>query len=234
MRKVCYNVITFPGSNCDQDALWVAKISKATSHSIWHKDTSLKTPDVVVLPGGFAHGDYLRCGAIAKFSPIMKAVVDFAENGGLVIGICNGFQVLTECGLLPGTLMMNTALHFICQHQFVRIERTDTPFTCKYAPGKVVDFPIAHKDGNYYIDDNGLQTLKNNNQIVFRYCDASGDTSPQNNPNGSVDNIAGIINIKGNVLGLMPHPERASEDILPSKDGHTLFASIIKWVNEHL
>jgi len=234
MRKVRYNVITFPGSNCDQDAIWVAKLCHAESHSIWHKETSLKNPDVVVLPGGFAHGDYLRCGAIAKFSPIMKEVINFAHRGGLVIGICNGFQILTECGLLPGTLMMNTALHFICQHQYVRIERTDTPFTGDFKHGFVVDFPIAHKDGNFYIDDIGLESLQKNNQIVFRYCDSTGDTSQRHNPNGSVDNIAGIINKTGNVLGLMPHPERASEDILPSSDGKTLFTSINNWVNEHL
>jgi len=234
MRKVCYNVITFPGSNCDGDALWVAKLFGANCHSIWHKDTSLKTPDVVVLPGGFAHGDYLRCGAIAKFSPIMQAVIEFASKGGLVIGICNGFQVLTELGLLPGTLMMNKALHFICQHQYVKVERADTPFTNEFARGDVVDFPIAHKDGNFYIDDIGLESLKRNKQIVFRYCDSSGHTSQQNNPNGSVDNIAGIVNNAGNVLGMMPHPERASEDILPTGEGKTLFSSINKWVYDNL
>jgi len=234
MRKVCYNIITFPGSNCDDDARWVARLSGAESHAVWHKDTSLKDPDVVIVPGGFSYGDYLRCGAIAKYSNIMKAVVDFAASGGLVVGICNGFQILTEAGLLPGTLMMNKGLHFICQHQLVRVENTNTPFTSGYTQGEVIDFPVAHKEGNYYINEAGLALLIENRQIVFRYCDLAGSTTAESNPNGSLHNIAGIVNQKGNVLGLMPHPERAYDDVLPSQHGKAFFASVNNWINEHL
>ena len=234
MRKIRYNVITFPGSNCDHDAYWVAKLNDADCDFVWHKDSTLKRPDVVVFPGGFSYGDYLRCGAIAKFSAVMKPLVQFAERGGLVIGICNGFQILTECGLLPGTLMMNSSLHFVCQHQFVKIENTQTPFTCEFEKDDVVDFPIAHKEGNYFVDQNTLKEIIDNEQIALRYCDKQGNVSTQSNPNGSIDNIAGILNKTKNVMGMMPHPERAAENILPSNKGAILFQSINKWVNENL
>jgi len=234
MRKVRYNVITFPGSNCDQDVHWISKLYDAECEFVWHKDTAFKNPDVVVVPGGFSYGDYLRCGAIAKFSNIMKALIDFAEKGGLVFGICNGFQILTEAGLLPGALLMNDTLQFICKHQYIRVENNNTPFSNEYKRGEVVDFPIAHKDGHYYIDDEGLKRLVDNNQIVFKYSDADGNTNVENNPNGSLLNIAGIVNAKGNVLGMMPHPERAAEAILPSNDGSLFFKSINKWVHENL
>jgi len=234
MGRVCYNVITFPGSNCDDDARWVATLSGAECHSVWHKDTSLKDPDVVIVPGGFSYGDYLRCGAIAQYSNIMKAVVDFASKGGLVVGICNGFQILTEAGLLPGTLMMNKGLHFICQHQYIVVENAVTPFTSGYTQGEVVDFPIAHKEGNFYIDEAGLQALISNKQVVFRYCDSQGNISAESNPNGSLYSIAGIVNERGNVLGLMPHPERACDEVLPSQSGKVFFTSINNWINEHL
>lgn len=232
MRKIRYNVITFPGSNCDNDALWVSKLTGADSEFVWHKDNQLKNPDVVIIPGGFSYGDYLRCGAIAKFSNIMKEVVKFANDGGLVIGICNGFQILTESGLLPGTLLMNNTLHFICKHQFVKVENTKTPFTNAYSDNEVLDIPIAHKEGNYFIDESGLKKMIDNNQIAFRYCDETGNISLESNPNGAVYNIAGITNQKGNVLGMMPHPERAAEIVLPTNRGFGVFESINKWVYE--
>jgi len=234
MRKVNYNVVTFPGSNCDHDAFWITKLHNANCEFVWHKDDELKNPDVVIIPGGFSYGDYLRCGAIAKYSNIMKAVIEFANNGGLVIGICNGFQILTESGLLPGTLLMNDTLHFICQHQFVKVVNTNTAFTNEYHDDEILDIPIAHKEGNYFIDEAGLNSLINNNQIIFRYCDKEGNISSDTNPNGSVYNIAGIINHQGNVLGMMPHPERAAEEILTSQRGAGVFQSINKWVYENL
>jgi phosphoribosylformylglycinamidine synthase len=230
MHRTKYNIITFPGSNCDHDVFWAAQQHGADCEFVWHKDTALKNPDVVVLPGGFSYGDYLRCGAIAKFSNIMREVIKFAEQGGLVLGICNGFQILTEVGLLPGTLLMNTSLHFICQHQYIKIENESTPFTCEYQKGEVADMPIAHKDGSYYIDADGLKSLIDKRQIVFKYCDPDGNTDEQSNPNASLLNIASIINEKGNVLGLMPHPERA----ILNKEGSGVFKSINKWISENL
>ena len=234
MRKVRYSVITFPGSNCDHDAFWISELYGAECEFVWHKDSTLKNPDVVIVPGGFSYGDYLRCGAIAKFSGIMKELINFANKGGLVIGICNGFQILTESGLLPGTLLMNSSLHFICQHQYIKIENNNTPFTNYYQKNDIIDFPIAHKEGNYFIDDDGLKKLKDNNQIVFSYCDKNGDLTQESNPNGSLLNIAGIINEKGNVLGMMPHPERAAESVLISDKGAGVFKSINKWVHENI
>ena len=234
MRKVRFNVITFPGSNCDNDAAWVIKLLDSECEFVWHKDSELKSPDVVVIPGGFSYGDYLRCGAIAKFSNIMNQVIKFADSGGLVIGICNGFQILTESGLLPGTLLMNDNLQFICQHQYIKVENVDTPFTNLFRFSDVVDFPIAHKEGNYYIDEVGLKKLTENEQIVFRYCDHHGNVNENTNPNGSLLNIAGIMNDRGNVLGMMPHPERAAENILPSDQGVLVFQSINKWVSSKI
>jgi phosphoribosylformylglycinamidine synthase len=196
---------------------------------LWHKDTDLQGVDLVVFPGGFSYGDYLRSGAIAKFSPIVSKVVEFANNGGHVLGICNGFQVLTETGLLPGALMRNRDLKFICKYVNLRVENSDTAFSTMYAAGEVIQIPVAHMDGNYFIDDEGLKELEENNQIVFRYSDVNGGCkAPEANPNGSVKNIAGIVNKQGNVMGMMPHPERCAENVMYNKDGYFLFESIVK------
>jgi len=232
MSKIKFNVVTFPGSNCDHDGLHIAKIRGHEADFVWHKDTSLKNPDVVILPGGFSYGDYLRAGALAKLSPIIKEVIKFAEKGGLVIGICNGFQILTESGLLPGALMMNENLKFICQHQYVYTETSRTPFTYNIPVGSVLDIPIAHKEGNYYIDDDGLRRLQDNDQIVFRYSNEDGKIDKKYNPNGAIYNIAGICNVKGNVLGMMPHPERSAEDVVISSDGSKIFESIELYLNQ--
>jgi len=224
------NVIVFPGSNCDYDSFYIPKIRGWEADFVWHKDTELKNPDMIFLPGGFSYGDYLRCGALAKHSPIIQEVIKFANEGGLVIGICNGFQILTETGLLPGTLRMNESLKFICKHQYIRVENSDSTFTNRYSKGDVLDIPIAHKDGNYYIDEKDYKNLVDNNQILFRYCSEDGTVDKANNPNGSYDNIAGICNKKGNVLGMMPHPERAAEDITVSQDGMNIFASIEEYL----
>lgn len=220
------SVITFPGSNCDHDAQEVFLRRGHNSRLVWHKDSDLQDPDLVVLPGGFSYGDYLRCGSLARFSPVVGQVLRFAESGGLVLGICNGFQILTECGLLPGTLLMNASLAFICQHQYVRVDNAATPFTAGIEPGSALDLPIAHKEGNFYIDDSGLNELLEHGQIVFRYCDAQGHTTPETNPNGSRDNIAGICNRRRNVLGMMPHPERAATPEVTGNDGARLFAAL--------
>ncbi len=228
MGKVKFGVVVFPGSNCDHDAHFVAsEIMQQEARLIWHKESSVGDVDVVILPGGFAHGDYLRCGAIARFSPIMKDVVAFAKGGGLVIGICNGFQVLTEAGLLPGVLLRNTSLRFVCKYINVRVENSGTPFTSACHTGDVLEIPVAHGDGNYFADDETLRRLADNGQIVFKYCSPDGNVSPESNPNGSSLNIAGIINDAGNVLGMMPHPERAADPDLRHTDGRTIFESII-------
>lgn len=226
MKKIRYNVVVFPGSNCDNDSYYIPKSRDMEVDFVWHKESTLKNPDVVFLPGGFSYGDYLRCGAIAKFSPIIGEVIKFANEGGLVIGICNGFQILTECGLLPGTLMMNKTLSFICQHQYIRVENILTPFTNQYDEQQVLDIPIAHKEGNYFIDADGLKELQDRQQILFRYCDKDGKVTDEANPNGALDNIAGICNQNRNVLGMMPHPERAAESIMLSQDGAEIFASM--------
>lgn len=228
---VSFGVIVFPGSNCDHDAYHAAKhVCGQDARFIWHKEERLGDVDVVVVPGGFSYGDYLRSGAIAQFSPIMQDVVRFAETGGLVVGICNGFQVLCEAELLPGTLMRNESLRFICKPTPLRVEQADTPFTQAMQPGQVVTFPVAHGEGRYYADDAVLDVLEANDQVVFRYCDAEGRVTPDANPNGSSRNIAGIINEGGNVLGLMPHPERCVEALIGSGDGMLLFESIIDHV----
>jgi phosphoribosylformylglycinamidine synthase len=195
---------------------------------IWHKEGSLGDVDVVVLPGGFSYGDYLRCGAIARFSPVMKDVVRFADNGGLVIGICNGFQVLTEAGLLPGVLLRNKSLLFICKYLHLRVENANTRFTNNCVPGEVLEIPIAHGEGNYFTDSETLKQIEDNQQVVFRYCNRTGHLTDEANPNGSINSIAGIINEAGNVLGMMPHPERASDPILRHTDGRKIFDSIIQ------
>lgn len=222
-----FGVIVFPGSNCDHDAYHV--ISKHVGQPvdfIWHRDTNLKGYDAVIIPGGFSYGDYLRAGALARFSPVMNSVKEFAANGRLVLGICNGFQILCEAGLLPGALIRNRGLHFICEHIFVRTETADTPFTNELKPGSVLRLPIAHAEGNYVCDDQTLDELKSEDRVVFRYCDSAGKITDQANPNGSRDNIAGICSRGRNVLGLMPHPERACEDLLGSSDGRDLFRSL--------
>lgn len=213
-----FGVIQFPGSNCDQDCLWVLqKVLGQDARLIWHGAADLGDADGVILPGGFSHGDYLRTGAMAAHSPVMRVVSAFADCGGLVLGICNGFQILCEAGLLPGTLIRNKNLQFICEPCALTVERNDTRFTGKYRVGEKIQIPIAHNEGHYYIDDAGLERLQKNRQIVLRY---------QKNPNGSVEGIAGVINERGNVLGLMPHPERASEKILGSEDGLKLWMSL--------
>ncbi|KPL01704.1 MAG: phosphoribosylformylglycinamidine synthase, partial [candidate division Zixibacteria bacterium SM1_73] len=223
-----FGVIIFPGSNCDYDAYMVAKnVIKREVKFLWHQDTSLSDCDCVILPGGFSYGDYLRTGAIARFSSIMKKVMNFARDGGLVVGICNGFQILLEAGLLPGAMLRNTSLRFICKFVHIEVENENTPFTNLCHKGQVLKIPIAHTDGNYFISEEGLNRLKQNQQIVFRYCDQFGGITQEANPNGSLYNIAGICNEKRNVLGMMPHPERASESILGSEDGKHIFQSIV-------
>lgn len=222
-----FGVIVFPGSNCDHDAYHV--ISKHVGQPvdfIWHRDTNLSDYDAVIIPGGFSYGDYLRAGALARFSPVMASVKEFASRGGFVLGICNGFQILAEAGLLPGALIRNRDLHFICEHVHVRVENSDTPFTNELKQGMVLRIPVAHAEGNYVCDDATLEELRREERIIFRYCDAGGQVTDEANPNGSRDNIAGICNRERNVLGMMPHPERACEDLLGSSDGRDIFRSL--------
>lgn len=226
-----FGVLQFPGSNCDQDCFHVIRnVLKEDVVYLWHKEHDLQGADVVLVPGGFSYGDYLRCGAIARFSPVMNEVKKFAAAGGLVLGICNGFQILTEAGLLPGALLRNRSLRFICQEVCLRVEQPLTPFTLQYHTGEVIRIPIAHGEGNYFAEPDVLAELKKNRQIVFRYVDAEGRETPGSNPNGAIENIAGICNKAGNVLGMMPHPERASESILGSVDGLKMFKSAIYWL----
>jgi phosphoribosylformylglycinamidine synthase I len=222
-----FGVIVFPGSNCDHDAYHV--ISKHVGQPvdfIWHRDTNLSTYDAVIIPGGFSYGDYLRAGALASFAPVMGAVKEFAAQGKLVLGICNGFQILCEAGLLPGALIRNRELHFVCDHVKVRVESADTPFTHELKPGSVLRMPIAHAEGNFVCDDATLDELQQEDRIIFRYCDRNGQVTVDANVNGSRDNIAGICNRGRNVMGLMPHPERACEDLLGSSDGREVFRSL--------
>lgn len=229
-----FGVIVFPGSNCDQDCFSVIRrVLKHPVEYIWHKNAGLEGFDCVVLPGGFSYGDYLRCGAVARFSPVMNSVIKFAASGRLVIGICNGFQILLEAGLLPGAMLRNKDLHFICKHVYVKLENNSMPFTHLGRQGQILNIPIAHNEGNYYIDHDGLKALRDNRQIVFRYCSPDGSTDAQFCPNGAADNIAGIVNAEGNVLGMMPHPERCAEDALGSVDGLFIFESIVKWLKDH-
>ena len=234
--KVTFGVVVFPGSNCDHDAYYAcSKVLGQDAVFLWHKDASLNGADVVILPGGFSFGDYLRCGAIARFSPVMQEVVRFARDGGTVIGICNGFQVLLEAGLLPGVLLRNSSLRFVCKYVHVRVENAQTRFTSRCGDGDVISVPVAHGDGNYFTDPDTLRRLEDNHQIVLRYCERDGSITEGANPNGSLGNIAGIINEQGNVLGLMPHPERAADPLLGHTDGQKILRSIIDHVarNEH-
>lgn len=228
-----FGVIVFPGSNCDADCYHVVRdVLGQEVDYIWHKESSVSGCDALILPGGFSYGDYLRTGAIARFSPIMPAVIDFANQGGLVIGICNGFQILLEAGLLPGAMLRNRSLKFICNSINLKVQRTDTAFTNQLLPDEIIKVPIAHGEGNYFCDQPTLAALKRERRILFSYCDANGVESEEANPNGSVANIAGIINEGGNVLGMMPHPERCSEEILGGTDGLGIFASMLESFQE--
>jgi phosphoribosylformylglycinamidine synthase len=225
-------VVVFPGSNCDHDCYHVLKHTLGQEcRFIWHRERSVRGLDAVVIPGGFAHGDYLRAGAIARFSPVMEAVREFSDRGGAVLGICNGFQVLLEAGLLPGAMLPNRDLKFICRSVHLRAEKIDTPFTSLLQPGQVLHLPIAHHDGSYFTDPDTLAGLERHYQVAFRYCDETGAVTEGVNPNGSVGNIAGIVNRRGNILGMMPHPERCAEPILGGEDGRLIFESLIHSVS---
>jgi phosphoribosylformylglycinamidine synthase I len=224
-----FGVVVFPGSNCDHDAFYaIGNVLHKPVEFIWHQSQDLANSDAIILPGGFAYGDYLRTGAIARFSPVMKSVEKFAKNGGMVLGICNGFQILLEAGLLPGAMMRNSGLRYICRHVHIRVEETDTPFTNAAQKGQNLRIPIAHNDGNYNVDEATLAELEKNRQVIFRYTTADGSDDAEGNPNGSMANIAGICNRERNVAGLMPHPERAVEAALDSADGLVVFRSMIE------
>lgn len=233
MQSVKFGVIVFPGSNCDRDVAYVTRdLLQQPTRMIWHEDSDLSDVDVVIVPGGFSYGDYLRCGAIARFSPAMRSVVDHANRGKYVLGICNGFQVLTEARLLPGALVRNRDLHFICDRVPLKVERTNLPWTSHYQSGEVITLPIAHGEGSYYADADTLKALEDHHQILFRYCSADGTIDSANNPNGSLQNIAGICNLQGNVLGMMPHPERAADSVLGGTDGIQLFRGLLETIGE--
>jgi phosphoribosylformylglycinamidine synthase len=224
-----FAIVVFPGSNCDHDAYYAVKhVLGQDAEFAWHKDTDLEKADVVILPGGFSHGDYLRTGAIARFSPIMREVVAFAREGRPVLGICNGFQILLETGLLPGAMLRNRDLKFHCEHVHIRVEQTDTPFTLRCKPGQVLRIPIAHGEGNYFAEPDVLAGIETNRQVIFRYCDARGEVVDSANPNGSLRAIAGLCNEARNVVALMPHPERACEAPLGSADGRVILESVVE------
>lgn len=223
-----FGVVVFPGSNCDHDAYHTAKhVMGHQAEFLWHKEPDLKKSDVIILPGGFSYGDYLRTGAIARFSPIMNEVLAFAKQGGVVIGICNGFQILCESGLLPGVLLRNRSLLFSCKQVNLRVEHADSRYTNVMTAGDILRIPIAHGEGNYFAESQTIQSLEDNGQVLFRYCDSFGELTDDANPNGSINNIAGIMNMTGNVMGMMPHPERACEPQLGSSDGKRVFESLI-------
>ena len=223
-----FGVIVFPGTWSDVDCFHVvSQVLKQHAEYVWHKETDLSRFDCVILPGGFSYGDYLRAGAIARFSPVMNSVDKFAKDGGLVYGICNGFQVLCESGLLPGVLIRNNHLQFRCKWVNLRVESTESPYTTKALTGQVLRIPISHGEGNYYADDSTIKELEENGRVLFRYCDEDGEVTQSANPNGSLNNIAGITNVEGNVLGMMPHPERCCEEIVGGTDGRTIFESIL-------
>ena len=223
-----FGVIVFPGSNCDRDIQTVTDgLLSVPTRMVWHHETDIHDLDVIIVPGGFSYGDYLRCGAIAQFSPVMNSVIEHAQQGKYVLGICNGFQVLTEVGLLPGALIRNRKLHFICDRVSVRVERNDLIWTQGYQARQVITLPVAHGEGCYYADDDTLKAVEDNQQVLFRYCSPGGEITPEDNLNGSMNNIAGIINQQGNVLGMMPHPERASDKAIGSTDGLALFQGLL-------
>tara|TARA_Y100001970_G_scaffold258835_1_gene339182 strand:+ start:8721 stop:9410 length:690 start_codon:yes stop_codon:yes gene_type:complete len=225
------SIIVFPGSNCDRDiAVSIKKITNLEPIMVWHKETVVPESDLIVIPGGFTFGDYLRCGSIAANSPIMTDIIKKAMKGLPTLGICNGFQILTESGLLPGTLIRNDCLNFLCKTVSIRVENNQTNFSNKYKQKEIIDIPIAHNEGNFFANENTLKKIKDSNQIVFKYCDKNGEINENSNPNGSIENIAGIINEKGNVLGMMPHPERATCEITKLKDGENLFKSISEFL----
>ncbi len=229
MKPQRFGVVVFPGSNCDQDCAHVLeRVLHQRVRPLWHQATSLEDCDVVVLPGGFSYGDYLRTGAVACRSPIMQSVIRFAKRGGLVLGICNGFQILLEAGLLPGAMLRNAGLRFVCQDVWLRVETTQSPCTAGYREGQVIRMPIAHGEGNYFADDDTLRRLEDEHRILVRYCDADGQLTDDANPNGSMHHIAGLCNAQRNVLALMPHPERCAEEILGADDGLTFFASLVE------
>ncbi|HSV32030.1 MAG TPA: phosphoribosylformylglycinamidine synthase subunit PurQ [Atribacteraceae bacterium] len=225
-----FGIVVFPGSNCDHDCFYVLdRVLAQETVYLWHRNQDLEGCECVVLPGGFSYGDYLRTGAIARFSPIMESIASFARAGGLVLGICNGFQVLVETGLLPGALLPNRQGLFICRPAHLRVENINTPFTNLFVPGEVVSIPIAHQQGNYFVSRETLAGLERNGHVLFRYCGPDGQIADRWNPNGSMSAAAGILSREGNILGMMPHPERSSEDILGSRDGRRVFLSIINW-----
>lgn len=222
-----FGVVVFPGSNCDHDAYYsITKVLGYDAVFLWHKENDLKECEAVILPGGFSYGDYLRCGAIARFSPIMNSIINFASKGGIVVGICNGFQILLEAGLLPGVMFRNKSLQFVCKDVYLSIENRKTIFTNLVNGQKSLKIPVAHGEGNYFCDLDTLKILQDNNQIVFRYSSSNGEVSKEYNPNGSTKNIAGIINKEGNILGMMPHPERVCNPVLTNTDGQVVFKSI--------
>lgn len=223
-----FGVVVFPGSNCDEDMVYVLRdIMKQETVKLWHKNTDLEGCTHIILPGGFSYGDYLRSGAIARFSPIMTSIMKHAENGGFVFGVCNGFQILCESGLLPGALMNNNNRKFICKNIFIKAENSNTTLT-NAVPAKALKIPIAHGEGKYFADAETLANMNKNGQIIFRYCDENGEVTPESNPNGATENIAGVCNLTKNVFGMMPHPERASDELLANTDGKFLFESILK------
>lgn len=223
-----FGILVFPGSNCDRDVATVTSgLLQQPTRLIWHTDTDISDCDAIIVPGGFSYGDYLRCGAIARFAPVMRSLREHAAKGKYVLGICNGFQILTESGLLQGALVRNRDLHFICDRAPLRVERNDLAFTQKYQKQQIITLPIAHGEGCYFADADTLKELEDNNQVVFRYCDAIGNINDDSNPNGSLQNIAGICNKQGNVIGMMPHPERAADKILGGTDGKALFEGMI-------
>jgi len=223
-----WGVVVFPGSNDDQDALWaLADVLGQDAVALWHKDAELKGSDAIIVPGGFSYGDYLRCGAMARFSPVMRAVAEFASGGGLVLGICNGFQILCEAGLLPGALVRNRSLTFVCERARIRVENRDTALTRRCRKGEILDIPIKHGEGCYYADEATLAAMNARGQIVFRYVDRAGEVTIESNPNGALDSIAGVMNAAGNVFGMMPHPEHAVEALTGGEDGTKLFRSLI-------
>ena len=226
-----FGVVIFPGSNCDKDIIsCIERTIDQKVIELWHKDTDLQNCDVIFLPGGFSFGDYLRSGAIAKFSPIMEKVIEFGKNGGYIIGICNGFQILTESGLLPGALLHNTSNKFICKNVFLKVNQSNTLVTNSYEKN-VIKIPIAHGEGRFFADENTMNSLKKNDQIIFKYCNSNGEVSDASNPNGSLENIAGICNKEKNIFGMMPHPERAADVLLSNTDGVALFKSIMNYIN---